>query len=118
MPEGAGRWEMGGTNSWVFGTFIESWYSSFGSYLALIFSCLVLGVLFFSVFKKNMNSLRFSKLFIYIVYFQVYAQGVFYFRQYTRGGNLFILLCFIMALVFNMLQKTEKPILLVKGGGK
>lgn len=112
MPEGAGRWEMGGTNSWVFGTFVESWYSSFGSYSALIFSCIVLGMLFFAIFNKRMKSLRFSKLFIYIVYFQVYAQGVFYFRQYTRGGNLFILLCFFMALAFNILQKSGKPIVI------
>ncbi len=114
MPEGAGRWEMGGTNSWVFGTFIESWYSSLGSYLALIICCLILGALFFFVFNKNVKSLRFSKLFIYIVYFQIYAQGVFYFRQYTRGGNLFILLCFIMAVVFGFLQKTNRNIALVK----
>lgn len=117
MPEGIGRWEMGGTVSWVFGTFLKSLYASLGGSMGLIIFCIVFGMIFMLVFGKKQRMLHFSKLFVYILYFEVLSQGVFYFRQYTRGGNLFILLCFMMAIVFNVLQKSEKPIVIERQGG-
>ena len=71
-----------------------------------------------TVFGKKRTTFLFSSVFIYILYFEVYSQGVFYFRQYTRGGNLFILLCFLMALIFNVLQNSGKPIVIerIRGG--
>ena len=100
LPESTGKWEEGGTVSWVFGTFLKSWYESFGGWFGLILCCIACAVIFFSVFCKVKKVLPMNKLFVYIVYFQVFAQGVFYFRQYTRGGNLFIIICFLFAIAF------------------
>lgn len=118
MPEGAGQWEEGGTVSWVFGTFLKSLYASLGGAIPLIIFCLISGLIFVTVFGKKRTTFLFSSVFIYILYFEVYSQGVFYFRQYTRGGNLFILLCFLMALIFNVLQNSGKPIVIerIRGG--
>lgn len=104
MPESAGRWEMDGTVSWVFGTFLKSLYSSLGGLIGLLIFCFVTGLFFIRVMGKQKRTLAFSKIFIYILYFEVLGQGVFYFRQYTRGGNLFILLCLLIAVVFNAIQ--------------
>ena len=112
MPEGTGMWEEGGTMSWVFGTFLKSLNESLGGFWGLLIFCLASATVFVSTFGKRISRISFSKLFIYILYFEVYSQGVFYFRQYTRGGNLFILLCFLMALMFNVLQKSWKPIII------
>lgn len=111
MPKGTGRWEMGGTVSWVFGTFLKSLYSSLGGLPGLLLFCFFSGTFFIIVFGKKKSIFSFSKMFIYILYFEVYAQGVFYFRQYTRGGNLFILICLILSLVFSFMpQIVKKPI--------
>lgn len=104
MPEGLDRWEMGGTVSWVFGTFLKSLYQSLGNYFNLILCSLIIGGLFVLIFGKNYKALSFSKIFVYILYFQILSQGVFYFRQYTRGGNLFIILCFFFAFIFSLVQ--------------
>ena len=112
MPEGTGMWEEGGTMSWVFGTFLKSLNESLGGFWGLLVFCLVSATIFVVTFGKRMARISFSKLFVYILYFEVYSQGVFYFRQYTRGGNLFILLCFLMAIVFNVLQKLGRPIVI------
>lgn len=104
MPESAGRWEMGGTVSWVFGTFLKSLYSAFGGLIGLLIFCFITGFFFIRVMGKQKRTLAFSKIFIYILYFEVLGQGVFYFRQYTRGGNLFILLCLLIAITFNIIQ--------------
>lgn len=111
MPEDDGGWEEGGTVSYVFGTFLKSLYSSLGGYFGLIFLCILSGFFFMIKFGKSTDTLAFSNLFIYILYFEVLAQGVFYFRQYTRGGNLFILLCLLFAFTFSIIQKSSSTYL-------
>ena len=49
-----------------------------------------------------------------MLYFQILSQGVFYFRQYTRGGNLFILLCLIFSLLLYVIEHDEKAVVLIK----
>lgn len=118
MPEDSGRWEMGGTVSWVFGTFLKGLYSSLNGIVGILFLCISSGLFFYSFFGKAKSQMSFSKLFIYILYFEVFAQGVFYFRQYTRGGNLFIVICIFSALVFKYIQKSGKTIVLNKESRK
>lgn len=88
------------TRSTTFGTFIRGFFTNFG-----LLGTFFVGVIMWTLFKMCMgrpnNKLKFNKLFIYLLYFQIYGQGVFYFRQYTRGGNLFIVLSFVFYFVFN-----------------
>ena len=108
MPEGFDRWEKGGTVSWVFGTFLKSLYQSLGNSFNLVLCCLLFGLLFLLIFRRNIKTLSFSKIFVYILYFQILSQGVFYFRQYTRGGNLFIVLCFFFSFFFSLVQDENR----------
>lgn len=99
--------EYGGTNTWSFGTFLKSFIENFDLYGTLILGvCLGLIVLF--GFKNTTKKFYFHQLFLYFLFFQVYSQGVFYFRQYTRGGNLFILSSFLFYFIFLLLEKNSK----------
>jgi hypothetical protein len=102
LPESY-RWDEGGTQSWVFGTFVKSLYSSLGSQ-GLILVCIFALIIFIIIMGKGNYTLSFSKIFIYMLYFQILSQGVFYFMQYTRGGNLFIILCFAFYFIFKSIN--------------
>ena len=94
-----GNWQMGDTVSWVFGTFIKSLHGNFGpgwTLLIALISALLISVLL----KPRSVNLGFNTLFIFIMYFDIISQGVFYFRQYTRGSNLYILMSFVFYFVF------------------
>ena len=69
-------------------------------------------LLFTIVIGKKKPVFRFNHIIIYLLFFQVVGEGVFYFRQYTRGGNLFILLCLIGALFADLFLKSDKPVIL------
>lgn len=101
-PTPVGMVQVGDWKSWNFSTFVVSFYRNFGPY-GLAVSCFLMFVVFYSIFKRKLYRMDFSKLFIYILYFQIFSQGVFYFKQYTRGGNLFIVICFIFYFVFKFL---------------
>lgn len=103
---------IGDWKSWNFSTFVAAFYSDFGLW-GMIFVGLVLFILFVSLVCKR-KTLHFSSLIIYTLYFQVFSQGVFYFRHYTRGGNLFIVLCFIMYIAFNALEGSSKTVIVKK----
>ncbi len=89
------------TDSTAFGTFLRGFLTNFG-----IVGTLLVGVIMAFLFRVTMRSngktLFFNQFFMYILYFQIYSQGVFYFRQYTRGGNLFIVLCLLFTLLFKL----------------
>ena len=89
--------ELGGTKSTVFGTFLKSFMSNFG-----FIGTTILGFVFFVLFKFTVRKRKFSvaHLFIYLLYFQIFYQGVFYFRQYNRVGNLLIIVSFVLYLIF------------------
>lgn len=108
------QWSAGGTYSTAFATFIRSFFVNFGLGGTLVV-CFFMGVIFKLIMKTKRTQMPFYCLFIYILFFQIYSQGVFYFRQYTRGGNLFIALCFLFYFLFQYLQKREStPLLLSK----
>ena len=110
-PISLGLVEFGEWKSWGFSTFLSSFVSNFGIWGMYLMALLSFAFFYILVWHKK-NFLNISNIIIYILYFQIFSQGVFYFRQYTRGGNLFILLCFVFALLFKMLHETGKPIVL------
>ncbi len=106
------RGEFGGTVTWVFGTFLKSFLLNF-DIIGTIILGLGMGLILKLTFRKNSNVFYFHQLFIYFLYFQIFSQGVFYFRQYGRGGNLFIVLSFFFYFVFLFLKRHENnPVVL------
>lgn len=106
------RGEFGGTVTWVFGTFIKSFMLNF-NILGTIILGLAMGLVVKLVFKKSSTKLYFHQLFVFFLYFQIFSQGVFYFRQYTRGENLFIILSFVFYIFFLFIKKHDRnPIVL------
>lgn len=104
--------EFGGTVTWVFGTFLKSFLLNF-DIIGTIILGLVMGLIIKLIFKKKSNIFYFHQLFIYYLYFQIYSQGVFYFKQSGRGGNLFIVLSFLFYLFFWLFKRHENnPVVL------
>lgn len=112
-PISMGLLEIGEWKSWQFSTFVVGFYKNFGA-MGMAFVCLIMFAIFYGVFGKSKSRIKFHQLFIYIIYFQVIAQGVFYFRQYTRGGNLFIIICFLLFFIFKYIEDTSTPVILEK----
>lgn len=107
MPEAISfSGEYGNTVSWVFGTFLKSFLVNFDLFGTVLISILM-AMIIFSAIKKNSKVFYFHQLFLYFLYFQIFSQGVFYFRQYTRGGNLFIILSFFFYFIFLFLRKNH-----------
>lgn len=109
-----GGWILGHTDSGSFKSFVGGFIQNFnviGTFVAGV----ILAVFIKSSVKIRNNTMFLSQLFIYILYFEVYAQGVFYFRQFTRGGNLFIVLCIVGWLFFrHQLMMDDNKTILVK----
>jgi oligosaccharide repeat unit polymerase len=106
------RVEYGGTYSWVFGTFLKSFITNL-DLVGTIMLGIFMGVILLIAFKNTNNRFYFHQLFLYFLYFQVYSQGLFYFRQYTRGGNLYIIVSFLFFFFFQFLNRHERnPIIL------
>lgn len=101
---GGGMMVEGEWRSWAFGTFVSSFYLYMGA-LGMILLCMAMYLCFRLIMSSNKDMLYFDKLFVYLLYFQIYSQGVFYFRQSNRGGNLFIVICFLLWIVFAQLRK-------------
>lgn len=116
-PVSSGMITIGEWRSWGFGTFLVSFVSNFG-YLGTYLLSIILILFFYITIGKRKKQLGFHNIIIYILFFQVYSQGIFYFKQYTRGGNLFIVLCFVFAIIFRILIKMKKPIVIsrIRGG--
>lgn len=107
IPLRYGEIRYGEWRSWQFSTFIVSLYTNVGL-LGLIIICAVMFVYFyFKINKTCFTKMNLSHLTIYTLYFQIIGQGVFYFHQYTRGGNLFIILCLLMSLIFSITTKNS-----------
>ena len=100
-------WVDGGTTSNVFSTFIRGFNTNFG-----LFGTVVVGVImalfFMGIYGTRKRRFYFYHFFIYILYWAIFSEGVFYFKQYTRGGNLFFLMCIGLQIYFCYLQKKIK----------
>lgn len=112
-PREAGIFEIGEWKSNGFSTFLSSFHSNFG-YLGM-YVVAILSLLFFHAAVGHCKRImKMENIIIYLLYFQVFGQGVFYFRQYTRGGNLFIVLCILLYFFFRLLP-TRNKVVLTKG---
>lgn len=109
----------GGANiigEWVpykFSTFIVSLYQGldiFGLIVLIVFIYMIFAI----TFGKAKKTTTFSQFIVYLLYFQIVSQGVFYFKHYTRGGNLFIISCFALSILFSVLQQAGAPIVINK----
>lgn len=107
-----GLTEIGDWKSWTFGTLVVSLHQKLNGDWGLISFELAALVLFLVVMGRKKYSLRLNHIIIYILYFQVLSQGVFYFRHFTRGGNLFILICLLGALFLDIFGKYDHPVIL------
>lgn len=100
--------------SWRFSTFIVSLYISLGLTGLIIFT-LVMLILFRATVGKVRNVINLGHLAVYLLYFQIIAEGVFYFCHYTRGGNLFIISTLVLSIFFSMASnRGVNPIVLRK----
>lgn len=98
-PMGLGLLEYGDWKSWYFSTIVISLIRSlsfYGFFIVLFIYILI----FYNTFKRGLYSIDFYKLFILILFFQVISEGVFYFRESNRGGNLFMILALFLAIFF------------------
>ena len=98
------RWIDGGTESNVFGTFLKSFNISLGVGGTILLGFINL-ILFTLVFKRERKRLSLHHFFFYYLYFKIISEGVFYFRDYTRGGNLFIIISILFFFVFKYIEK-------------
>jgi oligosaccharide repeat unit polymerase len=108
LPEVVGySGEFGGTYTWVFGTFLKSLILNFDIIMTIIIG-VFMGLFFRIAFIRSNKNIAFYQLFLYFLYFNIFSQGVFYFRQYGMGGNLFIVLSVLFYFVFMVLMKLMK----------
>ena len=96
-------------DSTAFGTFVRTFLLNFG-YGGMLLLGIILAFMVKNMVKVNKGTFYFYRIFVYILLFQIYSQGVFYFRQYHRGGNLFIVLCFVFYLLFKIIQESSSNI--------
>lgn len=97
------RWIDGGTESNVFGTFLKSFNISLGVWGTVAVGIFAL-IVFCVIFGKEKKVLSYHYYFVYILYFHTLSEGLFYFKDYTRGGNLFIIICVVLFFAFRALE--------------
>lgn len=102
-------YEINEWQSWGFGTFLVALYRNL-HFVGLIITCFIYNVLFIMIMKNKDRQINMHDLFIYLLYFQVIGEGVFYFKHSGPGGNLFIILCFILSIYFYIQEKNASPI--------
>jgi oligosaccharide repeat unit polymerase len=97
----------GGTNSYVFGTFLKSFITNVDIFVTLLIGTFM-GLFFVRNFnRRNKSNFYFYQFFIYFLYFQIFSQGVFYFRLYSIAGNFFVILSFLLFYAFKISMKSE-----------
>ena len=100
--------------SWRFSTFVVSLYADLGQG-GLVAVCMAMFFLFIVTFGRTKNKFHLGHLSLYLLYFQIISQGVFYFKQYTRGGNLFIITTIFLSILFSIItNNTSAPTVLTK----
>lgn len=100
-PASPGMVEIGDWKSWSFSTSIGSLYYNLGPWGLFCFLLVFLSFFIFAVQSKKTKTFYFHILVIYLLYFRLVAEGVFYFREYTRGGNLMIILFLFFSMIFS-----------------
>lgn len=98
--------EEGGTYSYVFGTFLKSFIINFDVSGSVLLAIALF--VFFKITLKRGSVMKFSSLFVYFLYFMIFYQGVFYFRQSNRVGNLVIIVCVLFYFFFSIIMNEER----------
>jgi len=108
--------EIGEWRSWIFSSFIVSLYQNLDLFGLIVVTILTITFFYFSIgYKKDYIDL--GNYTIYLLLFQIIGQGVFYFRQGNRGGNLFIISTLFLAILFShCCRHWNNPIILRKNG--
>lgn len=106
-PESLGYVQYGDWVSWGFSTIVVSLIRSL-SFPGFFITLFIYLLLFFRTFKKGLYAIHFNKLFILILFFQLISEGVFYFRESNRGGNLFIILALFLSIIFKFNKGSRK----------
>lgn len=102
-----GSWNyVKGTISTAFGSLVVPFCSSFRIAGAFIF-CLLSWWVFSKMMRVKNNKLSFYQLFVYLMYFEVISQGLFYFRHGYNGGNYYIILSFVLYYLFKNNMKKQ-----------
>lgn len=99
--------------SYRFSTFVVGLYRNLdvGGLLLLV---VFIYILIFISFGKAKSKITFGQFIIYLLYFMMVGQGVFYFRHYTRGGNLFLISTIALAIMFSIIIGLGKSKVIVK----
>lgn len=105
-PQGDHSLVIGDWMAWHFGTFLIGLYMSL-NLGGLITVAIGMYLLFKASFGRAKKQLNFGQFTIYLLFFQLISQGVFYFRHSTRGGGLFIITTLVLALIFASSIKTS-----------
>lgn len=97
--------------SWNFGTFIKQFYYDYG-----FWGPIIIGI-FFAVLMSFLRIssdriINLEKIVLYSLYFQIVAQGVFYFKQYGPSGNAYIVFCFLLAIIIKLMRSKKNQIVL------
>ena len=93
---------------WVFKTFVYNIYNDFGSFYTLLIGLGMALVYKFTFVEDRMKrTFSFQFVLLYTLFFTIYSQGLFYFRQYNKVGNLYIITLLLLAFVF-LFVKQEK----------
>ena len=100
--------------SWRFSTFVVGLYQNL-SLVGLIIVCISMYAVFMATIGRVKTKFNLGHFTLYLLYFQIFSQGVFYFKQYTRGGNLFIVSTLVFSIVFAyIVNNSPKQIVLKK----
>jgi hypothetical protein len=87
--------------TWMFGTFLSSFYSING-----FFSLFGISFIFWFFFRIRFKILNkgflLASFFLLGFFFHFTLSGIFYFRMYNKGGNLFILISVISTYLFGI----------------
>lgn len=106
-PADLGRVQIGDWCSWYFSTSIGQFYRNVGAFGLCILLFIHNFYFKLRVSKNRSTHLPFHKIILYLLYFRIVSEGVFYFREGTRGGNLFILLMLYASVYFRIKNKTN-----------
>ena len=113
LPVYQGSANVGEWVSYKFSTFIVNLYINLGLG-GLIMVCIGMLILFLVTVGRGKRRLSFGQFTVYLLYFQLISEGVFYFRHSTRGGNLFIVSTLFLAFLFSLLVSHHKETVILK----
>lgn len=90
---------------WVFKTFVSPIYLDFGPFFTLLIGVILISIYNYTYRLKKQRVFSLSLLIIYTLFFTIYSQGIFYFRQMNVVGNLYIIVMITLAFFVGRLPK-------------